>query len=423
MVEITINNFEEKYPEIVKSLTNAVFIAVDTEFTGLLSDPELKSSLFDTGAERYDKLRQNIGHFIIMEAGITTFRFVQDKNKYEANKYTFYIFPRSFSSIDSKFTCQASCLEFLCQHNFDFNKFVYEGVPYLNRQQEECLRKELREGSLFRNLERTISHDDEKSIQLVCSCVAEWAASAVLEDTLHLDNFDICQGEKRLSYVVHKELRQRFPDIWTFQDSGRIQVKKIPEMQRKEYEENREKDKSMEEDMLDSLLGFSRLFKLLIELKKPIVGHNLLLDLMIMYNQFHEQLPTQFSDFKKKIHKLFPVIYDTKFLSYEMKKILKKEDLWDSNVLSNLYHYFKEGRGRHVVLYSPIIELKGEAGGHGICWSVSDPQEARLKMLGQSEDRDEKFHEAGWDSFCTGYCFIRMAHIYASLSFGRYVQK
>jgi hypothetical protein len=43
MVEITVNNFEENYPEIVNSLTNAVFIAVDSEFTGLLTDPELKS--------------------------------------------------------------------------------------------------------------------------------------------------------------------------------------------------------------------------------------------------------------------------------------------------------------------------------------------------------------------------------------------
>jgi hypothetical protein len=43
MVEITVNNFEQNYSEIVNSLTNAVFIAVDSEFTGLLSDPELKS--------------------------------------------------------------------------------------------------------------------------------------------------------------------------------------------------------------------------------------------------------------------------------------------------------------------------------------------------------------------------------------------
>lgn len=43
-------------------------------------------------------------------------------------------------------------------------------------------------------------------------------------------------------------------------------------------------------------------------------------------------------------------------------------------------------------------------------------------MSEQSEECGEKFHEAGWDSFCAGFCFIRMAHIYASLSFGGYVQ-
>ena len=99
---------------------------------------------------------------------------------------------------------------------------MYGGIPYLNRQQEDHVRKELSNGSLFRNLERTISHNDEKSLQLVCSRVAEWAASAVLEDTLYLDDYSICQGEKRLSYIVHKELRKRFPNIWTFQDSGRV---------------------------------------------------------------------------------------------------------------------------------------------------------------------------------------------------------
>jgi hypothetical protein len=42
MGEITRNNFDEKYPEIVDNLRSAVFIAVDTEFTGLLSDPKFK---------------------------------------------------------------------------------------------------------------------------------------------------------------------------------------------------------------------------------------------------------------------------------------------------------------------------------------------------------------------------------------------
>jgi len=62
-------------------------------------------------------------------------------------------------------------------------------------------------------------------------------------------------------------------------------------MERKALEESKDRDGSLEAGMINSLLGFSRLFKLLVELRKPIVGHNLLLDLMIMYNQFHEPLP------------------------------------------------------------------------------------------------------------------------------------
>jgi poly(A)-specific ribonuclease len=84
--------------------------------------PFFSSSLFDTGRERYGKLRQSIEHFLVMQVGITAFRFIDDKNKYKASKYTFYVFPRSFASINNIFMCQSSSLEFLCQNNFDFNK-------------------------------------------------------------------------------------------------------------------------------------------------------------------------------------------------------------------------------------------------------------------------------------------------------------
>ncbi|XP_069669242.1 pre-piRNA 3'-exonuclease trimmer-like isoform X2 [Periplaneta americana] len=420
MSEITRHNFEEKYNEVVEHLKNATVIAVDTEFTGLLSDPEYKPSLFDTGNERYKKLRLSIEQFLVMEVGITTFRCIEDEYKFEANRYTFYIFPRSFASVDNKFMCQASSLEFLCQNNFDFNKFVYDGIPYLNKQQEVHIRKELNEGSLFRNVERTFSMEDEKCVQALCSRVAEWCASAVLGDVLHPEDVVLCQGDERLSYVMHKELRQRFPNIWTYPEKGRVRIEKVSENQRKILEENMNSDKSLEEDIMDSLLGFSRLFKLLTELKKPIVGHNLLVDLMIMYNQFHEHLPTHLTHFKKKIHSLFPVIYDTKFLSFELKKLLKKEDTWDSNVLSNLYLFFKYGRGRHIVLMSPLIQLQNE-----------NDQDTQLKVpkcsatgaenYDPSQELDVKFHEAGWDSYCTGYCFIRMAHIFAHVTLGRLI--
>jgi hypothetical protein len=59
----------------------------------------------------------------------------------------------------------------------------------------------------------------------------------------------------------------------------------------------------------------------------------------------------------------------------------------------------------------------------GMSLTVSDPQEGVSNLSEQSQDLNVKFHEAGWDSFCTGYCFIRMAHIYAHVTCGRYVQR
>lgn len=50
----------------------------------------------------------------------------------------------------------------------------------------------------------------------------------------------------------------------------------------------------LENRLIDSYLGFSKIFKLIVDMKKPIVGHNVLLDLLFMHKQFHKQLPSEF---------------------------------------------------------------------------------------------------------------------------------
>lgn len=49
----------------------------------------------------------------------------------------------------------------------------------------------------------------------------------------------------------------------------------------------------LEEKILDYFIGFSKVFKLLVSLKKPIVGHNSLVDLMYMHQQFYKPLPSE----------------------------------------------------------------------------------------------------------------------------------
>ena len=45
MYEVTDKNFEELYPKIEETLKNAVFFSVDSEFSGLKTDPLVKERL------------------------------------------------------------------------------------------------------------------------------------------------------------------------------------------------------------------------------------------------------------------------------------------------------------------------------------------------------------------------------------------
>jgi|LauGreDrversion4_2_1035121.scaffolds.fasta_scaffold1132906_1 DNA polymerase III epsilon subunit-like protein len=66
-------------------------------------------------------------------------------------------------------------------------------------------------------------------------------------------------------------------------------------------------------------LGFSRVIQLIMDSKKPLVGHNMMYDLGFIYRQFVSKdgsLPENFEDFTKAWRKCFPQkIFDTKVLA------------------------------------------------------------------------------------------------------------
>ncbi|KAK7871876.1 hypothetical protein R5R35_006456 [Gryllus longicercus] len=391
MCELLRSNFDERYSEVEAILKSAAFIAIDCEFSGLLSSPEHKSSLFDAGWERYVNLKNNVQEFMIMQVGMTAFAYDREGQKYTAYSFSIPIFPRTCSSVDRKFLCQASSFEFLCHYNFDFNKVVYEGVPFLSYELESQLREELKQGILFRHLERTVSMDDERNLQKECSRVAEWAHSAVEGDILKLSSESTrYQSGKLAEYLLLKELRRRFPSVWSYIEDGCVQVKKVSTVNRKCLQDN-EEESILQENLVKHFLGFSRIFKLLTELQTPIVGHNLLLDLMLMYNQFYKPLPESYTTFKKDINTLFPTILDTKYISFEAKRIIGRDKLV-SNALNNLYEFFKQGPGATLTTPAPGVEFAAEY---------------------IPSNLHENFHEAGWDSYCTGFCFIKLAYVFA----------
>ena len=174
MTQVTLDNFDRVYPEICQKVDKCCFVAIDCEFTALRPDPGLKNSLFDSIQERYHKLSQPPVHSIISQIGLSMFEQNIEKNTFMASTYNFYICPRSFASVDETFVCQASSLEFLSRYNFDFGKFINQGIPYLNQEKEEQLRNDLKNGVILNVQERNIPLQDEDRIRKICGDLAVW---------------------------------------------------------------------------------------------------------------------------------------------------------------------------------------------------------------------------------------------------------
>ena len=68
-----------------------------------------------------------------MQFGLSTFVFDRDNNSYFADTYVFYLFPRPFLDDNRKFVCKASSFQFLCDHDFDFNKVEITALPHILR--------------------------------------------------------------------------------------------------------------------------------------------------------------------------------------------------------------------------------------------------------------------------------------------------
>ncbi|XP_073943736.1 pre-piRNA 3'-exonuclease trimmer-like isoform X2 [Choristoneura fumiferana] len=388
-MEITRQNFAEQFENITKNLKKSCFIGFDAEFTAILSGECFKHRLFDTNEERYNRIKTEVSKMIMTQVGLTMFQYDRDHDTYVATGYTFHLCPQIFGDVDQSFIFQASTLKFLCRHNFNFNKFTYEGLPYLSKEEEVRVRQHLKDNQMFKNLTRMLDMDEEKLLQHYCSEVSKWLASKE-EDTMYIDI-----DSPVLRYVVHNEIRLRFPEVLTTDSLGNSNKVLL---YKDKYVDgaNSAPMAILEENLMSHLLGFSQIISLLESYKKPIMGHNIFLDTVLLHNQFIGPLPKKYSTFKRNINNMFPNIYDTKYISHVMAKKLSFDEVWKSNALQDLYEFFSEAKCRKLQNGVNLIKL-------------STPFDVK-----------QSYHEAGWDSFCTGYCFIRLGHWAACENSGNY---
>eukprot|EP01059_Diplonema_ambulator_P024298 TRINITY_DN4019_c0_g1_i3.p2 TRINITY_DN4019_c0_g1~~TRINITY_DN4019_c0_g1_i3.p2 ORF type:complete len:928 (+),score=345.93 TRINITY_DN4019_c0_g1_i3:3800-6583(+) len=233
---VDVDNFSDVKGELKDALVRSAFVSLDCEFTGLEREKQQGRTMLLSSDERYSRLRRGLigrgsgSHrkqgYLIVQVGLSCFEWDEARRRYNINAYSFYLSPRPLSRLtgnvkvehDLHFGCMASALKFLSTHDFDFNKWMNHGVPFMSR-----------------------------------------AAYATERDKM--------------------ELRRTHID----------------------------------ED-LEEAKGFLDIWDLLLAARKPLIGHQCLLDFLYLWNQLEGPLPTHLSQFIRSLSSKVSLAIDTKHI-------------------------------------------------------------------------------------------------------------
>lgn len=116
-------------------------MAIDTELTGV--DIEGEQDCFDdTALQRLDRHCRIAERYTLIQVGLTLVgreSYGRDEHLTFAS-YNLFAFPyvgnEKGTHRDHSFFCQAHALQFNAKNNVDFNLWIREGIPYMNREEE-----------------------------------------------------------------------------------------------------------------------------------------------------------------------------------------------------------------------------------------------------------------------------------------------
>ena len=140
------------------------------------------------------------------------------------------------------------------------------------------------------------------------------------------------------------------------------------------------------ENTIKHHVGFSQVFKMLVKSRKPLVGHNLLMDLMLIYHHLYQPLPASLTEFKQNLLQLFSCIIDTKQLCNAVRR--------EYNVLLN---------------GTSLGEVYGQLSSPE--WSLYSLCAPDVTIANSNIKKVTSFHQAGNDAYSAGFVFLRIGHL------------
>ncbi|XP_071783778.1 poly(A)-specific ribonuclease PARN isoform X1 [Centroberyx gerrardi] len=399
-MEVTRKNYKDCLNTVYSAIEEADFLAIDGEFSGISDGPNVSALTngLDTPEERYTKLKKHSMDFLLFQFGLCTFKYDQTASKYIMKSFNFYIFPKPFNrtSPDIKFICQSSSIDFLASQGFDFNKVFCHGIPYLNQDEEAQLREQTEErrnqqangagtpSYISPSSSKGSAHVPEEHKDFINRVVEK--VEALFTNSEKTVELEPCTGFQRK--LIYQTLNWKFPKglhvetMETEKKERYIQISKVDEEERKRREQ---KKLEREQEELNDAVGFSRVIHAISKSAKLVVGHNMLLDVMHTIHQFYCPLPEDLQDFKEVTMCVFPRLLDTKL----MASTQPFKELITNTSLAELEKQLKDGPFK-----SPKVET--------------------AEGFPSYDTAQEQLHEAGYDAYITGLCFISMANYLGS---------
>lgn len=450
-MEVLRDNFDPKV--FAAAVKDCDFIAFDLEFSGLSTNTKDKKHSLDTTEEIYRKMKDVCSTFFTFQVGICTFKWDDKEKKYLASPFNYYVFPSS-KYAQASIIFQPGAIEFLNQHNMDWNKIFREGIHYWKRNKKEDLKnritheikdKEENYRNYWNRLGTKSQEDKEELVQYLKDFLDRpckekdqinippnrnkvcWRSS--LHAMRHLckkyegvkmkesskdrsvtitkyppkqENGDTTEssgsGEPVVETPEDKKAKEESKAVKTPSESTEAtpqaatfpkEVKKVAEDIAEEAKEVTQKleelklsleeaeEKEIEDNFVEQY-GFTTIIDLLIEAKKPIVGHNMIYDVMLLYGQFIDDFPEKYEVFRQSWASCFPTVYDTKLLSSYCRPISRT---W----LKEAYDCCLENeslKGNLKFAYHPDFMMY---------------------------DEEVQAHEAAYDAYMTGVIFATIA--------------
>ena len=424
-MDVTIDNFNELYPRILELLNRCLYVSFDEEMTGIfMSDNSLRNKKDDTPDSRYIKMIPVASRFNIIQFGLCFFceEIIESENENENNEiikkivaypYNFYLFPTTGRDV----ILSASAIEFLKKNNMDFHKWITKGITCVDNQDDTYYYKKYIEPSIVNDSTTETSTEPVKKrdpIILTKDSDIEFIENNLQKLNIFINNenktqeyyiFDSCNSFLRR--VFYEKIELLYPNIQLkYQNNQLLGYLLSESLEDRELQ----KQQQINENKLlyNNSIGFRKLFKDLILMKKPIIGHNCFYDLLFMFKTLERQLPNNLNEFKVNINELFPYIYDTKFV--ETAILLKYNKLSDTS-LNQVYSYYQTRTNKQTT-----IQTNGESMDQIVVETIiesiveTNKQTEKQMIIEVANEFGnyselEHFHNAGYDAYCTGYVF------------------